>query len=70
MGLSGTWGVKAEVQLATFIIAPSADDSSMIDLAFERAGWDSSGFHGFRLGMRYPPIPTSLILGADLPEPT
>ena len=41
--------------------------TELLALAFERAGWDSAGFRGFRFSMRYPPIPTSLVLGAELP---
>lgn len=31
---------------------------TMIDRVFEHAGWDARDFHGFRLMIRYPPIPT------------
>jgi hypothetical protein len=36
--------------------------------AMQRAGWNASQFHGFRLKMRYPPIPTLAIFRYDLPD--
>jgi hypothetical protein len=40
----------------------------MVGLAIERLGWKQSEFHGFRLRLRYPPIPALALLRYDLPE--
>lgn len=40
---------------------------SMIDAVFHRAGWNPRDFHGFRLQVRYPPIPTAAVFRYPLP---
>ncbi|MCP4246032.1 MAG: hypothetical protein GY778_03190 [bacterium] len=40
----------------------------MIRSVFDRLKWDATDFRGFRVKMRYPPIPTLAILRYDLPE--
>jgi len=42
--------------------------TDLLRAATEAAGWDGDRFHGFRLSMRYPPIPTTLLMMAELPE--
>ncbi|MHC4845592.1 MAG: hypothetical protein ACYTCU_05465 [Planctomycetota bacterium] len=42
--------------------------TDLLRTAVEAAGWDGDRFHGFRLSMRYPPIPTTLLMMAELPE--
>lgn len=42
--------------------------SRIVRRVYERLGWDGRDFHGFRLTMRYPPIPSVLILRSPLPE--
>ena len=37
--------------------------------AIERAGWQETDFEAFRLRMEYPPIPTSIVVAHDLPDP-
>ncbi|MGD8454453.1 MAG: hypothetical protein PVJ57_21780 [Phycisphaerae bacterium] len=39
----------------------------MIECVFSRQGWDLRQFHGFRLKLRYPPIPALAILRYPLP---
>lgn len=40
----------------------------MIESVHDRLGWNPDLFHGFRLRMRYPPIPTIAVMQYDLPE--
>lgn len=42
--------------------------TSLYQDIFDRAGWDSNKFHGFRLTIPYPPIPTMAMLRSRLPE--
>ena len=37
--------------------------------AMKRVGWNPAEFNAFRLRMEYPPIPTSMVISHDLPEP-
>ena len=39
----------------------------MIQSVFDSIGWDPREFHGFRLRMRFPPIPTLGVLRYELP---
>jgi hypothetical protein len=39
----------------------------MIETVFDRLAWRPRDFHGFRLRMRYPPIPTLAVLRYELP---
>ncbi len=39
----------------------------MTDSVVRQAGWDLKDFHGFRLRMRFPPIPTLAVLRYELP---
>jgi hypothetical protein len=39
----------------------------MIQSVFEATTWDPRDFHGFRLRMRYPPIPTMGVMRYELP---
>ena len=41
--------------------------TELLQLAFERTGWDDQTFRGYRLTMRYPPIPTVMALAFELP---
>lgn len=40
----------------------------MVQSIYDRVGWDSEMFYGFRFLMRYPPIPSLAILRYELPE--
>jgi hypothetical protein len=40
--------------------------ADMLALAFERAGWNPSDFDVFRIRMRYPPIPISVMVRLEL----
>ena len=40
----------------------------MVNRAFDRLGWNLDEFRGYRLTMRYPPIPTSAVLRYPLPK--
>jgi hypothetical protein len=40
----------------------------MLKLVYDRLGWDQQDFHGYRLLMPYPPIPTALVLRYGLAE--
>lgn len=42
--------------------------TKLLSDVFERAGWDSERFVGFRLTMPFPPIPSQAMLRAPLPE--
>jgi hypothetical protein len=42
--------------------------SKMIHYVFERAGWDMHDFSGFRVKLRYPPVPAVAILRYPLPK--
>lgn len=42
--------------------------TSLVQEVFDRAGWDPERFHGFRLTIPYPPIPSMAMLRAKLPE--
>jgi hypothetical protein len=42
--------------------------SKMVQRVYERVGWKSSEFYGFRFTLRYPPIPSLAVLRYDLPE--
>jgi hypothetical protein len=41
---------------------------AMIQSVFSRVGWNAHDFHGFRLSMHYPPIPTLALYRYELPE--
>ena len=41
---------------------------SMIQSVFTRVGWNAHDFHGFRLTMRYPPIPTLALYRYELTD--
>lgn len=43
--------------------------NDMIALAAERLGWKLADFTGFRLRLRYPPIPALAVFRYELPEP-
>jgi hypothetical protein len=51
---------------ATSEIARYAD---MIQEALDRGGWNGAEFDVYRVQMRYPPIPSNLVIAHDLPEP-
>lgn len=38
----------------------------MVARVYERMGWDARDFHGFRLVVRYPAMPTSVVIQHDL----
>ena len=38
----------------------------MVARVYERMGWDAGDFHGFRLVVRYPAMPTSVVIQHDL----
>lgn len=40
----------------------------LLQMAFERGGWDPEDFRGLRFTMRYPPIPTAVVFTSPLPE--
>lgn len=40
----------------------------MVQTAFRRMGWNPDEFHGFRIKIAYPAIPTALVLRYRLPE--
>jgi hypothetical protein len=44
--------------------------ASMLQVAFDRLNWQPGDFRGYRLIMRYPPIPTGLRIRYRLAEPT
>lgn len=50
-GNSGTWAVQANLQMASFILAPSAEDPNFVDLAHVAA---LVGFRRLRPGVRWP----------------
>lgn len=41
----------------------------MAEYGFERMGWERDEFHTFRCHVRYPVMPSSVIMRYDLPEP-
>jgi len=43
--------------------------SAMVERVYDRMGWRARDFHGFRVVMRYPPMPTALIIQHDLATP-
>jgi hypothetical protein len=45
-----------------------ARQQELTDLVMRRLGWSPSDFRGYRLTMRYPPIPTALLLRYPLLE--
>jgi len=45
-----------------------ADYPRLIETVYERCGWTAADFVGYRFVMRYPPIPTLIVLRYDLPE--
>lgn len=38
----------------------------LIEHVYGRLGWDPDDFHGFRFAMRYPPMPSSVVIQHDL----
>ncbi len=42
--------------------------AEMVQRVYERMGWDSKDFHGFRFVMKYPSMPTSIVMQHDLAE--
>ena len=40
----------------------------MVQAVFDRMGWDPRQFHGFRMGIAYPPFPTAFVLRYRLPD--
>jgi hypothetical protein len=42
--------------------------NAMVQTAFRRMGWNPDEFHGFRIKIAYPAIPTALVLRYRLPE--
>lgn len=42
---------------------------SMVQRVYERMGWSGRDFHGYRFTMKFPPMPTSIVLQHDLAEP-
>lgn len=49
-------------------IAQIPDYPAMLQTAFDRMGWRHTDFRGYRLLMRFPPIPTSLVMRFKLAE--
>ena len=41
----------------------------MAQFAFERCGWDGAQFDAYRVRMKFPPIPATMIIKHDLPDP-
>ena len=41
----------------------------LIEHVYGRLGWDPDDFHGFRFAMRYPPMPSSVVIQHDLATP-
>jgi hypothetical protein len=41
--------------------------ADMVRYAFERLGWDSQRFDVYRVRMKYPPIPSGILMRRDLP---
>ena len=39
----------------------------LLRAVYERTGWDASEFHGFRVRVGYPAVPTALVLRYRLP---
>ncbi|MEM8677993.1 MAG: hypothetical protein AAGF97_01450 [Planctomycetota bacterium] len=44
--------------------------SRNLQSVFDRLGWDSQRFHGFRLRLKYPPMPALAVMRYDLPAET
>ncbi len=42
--------------------------SQAVDMVFTRLGWTAGDFHGYRMKMRYPPIPTLAVFRSTLAE--
>jgi hypothetical protein len=45
------------------------DYGDMLDTVFQVTGWNSKEFDVYRVRMRYPPIPASVMLRHPLPPP-
>jgi hypothetical protein len=45
-----------------------AEYPRIVESVYDRLGWSAEDFTGYRFVMRYPPIPTLLVLRYDLPE--
>lgn len=43
--------------------------SKMVERVYQRMSWDASDFHGYRIVMKYPPMPTALMIRHDLADP-
>lgn len=43
--------------------------SKMVERVYQRMAWDASDFHGYRIVMKYPPMPTALMIRHDLADP-
>jgi hypothetical protein len=43
--------------------------SKMVDRVYTRMGWSAKDFHGFRVVMKYPPMPTAIMIRHDLADP-
>ncbi len=54
--------------LGTMASADVPRYGEMLHSAFERAGWEGSGFCGYRFTMRYPPIPTVAVFTCEHEE--
>lgn len=43
--------------------------SKMVERVYERMMWNANDFHGYRIVMKYPPMPTALMIRHDLADP-
>jgi len=43
--------------------------SKMVDRVYARMGWNAKDFHGYRVVMKYPPMPTAIMIRHDLADP-
>ena len=41
----------------------------MVDRVYKRMQWDAGDFYGYRVTMKYPPMPTALMIRHDLATP-
>ncbi|MCA9274451.1 MAG: hypothetical protein KDA29_00325 [Phycisphaerales bacterium] len=43
--------------------------SKMVNRVYQRMAWDANDFYGYRVTMKYPPMPTALMIRHDLADP-